>query len=91
MGETRHATSDSHQNASDAKRSPHDRHAGHSVAMFRDKFWLSLTLTVPTVVWSNDVQHWLGYRAPVFPGEPSRKPVARSPPLLLYSLTPLSA
>ena len=23
----------------------HDRHAGHSVAMFRDKFWLSLTLT----------------------------------------------
>jgi hypothetical protein len=38
----------------------HDRHAGHSVAMFRDKFWLTLTLTVPTVFWSADVQHWLG-------------------------------
>jgi Cu2+-exporting ATPase len=25
----------------------HDRHAGHSVAMFRDKFWLSFILTVP--------------------------------------------
>jgi hypothetical protein len=25
----------------------HDRHAGHSVAMFRDKFWLSLALTIP--------------------------------------------
>src|SRR3982074_2833644 len=46
----------------------HDRHAGHSVAMFRDKFWLSFALTIPVVVWSNDVQHWLGYRAPSFPG-----------------------
>ena len=46
----------------------HDRHAGHSVAMFRDKFWLSLALTIPTVVWSPEVQHWLGYNAPAFPG-----------------------
>ena len=46
----------------------HDRHAGHSVAMFRDKFWLSLALTVPVVFWSPDVQHWLGYTAPSFPG-----------------------
>src|SRR3984957_20190942 len=46
----------------------HDRHAGHSVAMFRDKFWLSLALTVPVVVWSNDVQRWFGYTAPSFPG-----------------------
>ncbi len=48
--------------------SSHDRHAGHSVAMFRDKFWLSLTLTLPVVLWSSEVQHWLGYRAPFFPG-----------------------
>ena len=46
----------------------HDRHAGHSVAMFRDKFWLSLTLTIPVVFWSTDVQHWLRYTAPSFPG-----------------------
>ena len=46
----------------------HDRHAGHSVAMFRDKFWLSFGLTIPVVAWSADVQHWLGYRAPSFPG-----------------------
>jgi len=46
----------------------HDRHAGHSVAMFRDKFWLSLALTIPVVAWSTDVQHWLGYTAPSFPG-----------------------
>ena len=36
----------------------HDRHAGHSVAMFRDKFWLSFALTIPVVFWSTDVQHW---------------------------------
>jgi P-type Cu2+ transporter len=46
----------------------HDRHAKHSVAMFRDKFWLSFALTIPVVFWSTDVQHWLGYRAPSFPG-----------------------
>ena len=46
----------------------HDRHAGHSVSMFRDKFWLTLALTVPVIIWSRDPQHWLGYRAPVFPG-----------------------
>src|SRR5882757_5348668 len=46
----------------------HDRHAGHSVAMFRDTFWLSFALTIPVVFWSTDVQHWLGYTAPSFPG-----------------------
>ncbi len=46
----------------------HDRHAGHSVAMFRDRFWLSLLLTVPVIAWSRDPQMWLGYTAPAFPG-----------------------
>jgi Cu2+-exporting ATPase len=46
----------------------HDRHAGHSVAMFRDKFWLSLVLTIRVIFWSTDVQRWLGYTAPSFPG-----------------------
>jgi len=46
----------------------HDRHAAHSVAMFRDKFWLSFAFSIPVIAWSSDVQHWLGYRAPSFPG-----------------------
>jgi hypothetical protein len=25
-------------------------------------------LTIPVVFWSSDVQHWLGYRSPSFPG-----------------------
>ena len=45
-----------------------DRHAGHSVAMFRDKFGLSLLLTIPILFWSHDIQEWLGYEAPMFPG-----------------------
>ncbi len=36
--------------------------------MFRDKFWLSFALTIPVVFWSTEVQHWLGYTAPSFPG-----------------------
>jgi Cu2+-exporting ATPase len=46
----------------------HDRHAGHSVAMFRDRFWLSLALTVPVVVLSPDIASWFGYTLPIFPG-----------------------
>jgi P-type Cu2+ transporter len=46
----------------------HDRHFGHSVAMFRDKFWVSFALTTPVVIWSSDVQSWFGYTAPSFPG-----------------------
>jgi Cu2+-exporting ATPase len=36
--------------------------------MFRDKFWLSFALTIPVIFWSANVQHWLGYTAPSFPG-----------------------
>jgi len=53
----------------------HDRHEGHSVAMFRDKFWLSLALTIPVVIWGGDPQHWLGYVAPIFPGSALIPPV----------------
>jgi P-type Cu2+ transporter len=53
----------------------HYRHAGHSVALFRDKFWLSFALTIPVVAWSTDVQHWLGYTAPSFPGSKFIPPI----------------
>ncbi len=57
------------------KHADHDRHAGHSVAMFRDKFWLSLILTIPVVIWSSDPQTWFGYGAPAFPGSAWIPPV----------------
>ncbi len=46
----------------------HDKHAGHSVAMFRDRFWLSFALTIPTLIWGHMLQNALGYTAPHFPG-----------------------
>jgi P-type Cu2+ transporter len=46
----------------------HDRHEGHSVAMFRDRFWITLLLSIPTLVWSGMVQHMAGFSAPTFPG-----------------------
>jgi P-type Cu2+ transporter len=46
----------------------HDRHAGHTVGMFRDRFWVSLVLSVPVVLYSEMVQMWLGFSMPGFPG-----------------------
>src|SRR6476660_4544941 len=46
----------------------HDRHAGHSVEMFRDKFWITLALSVPTLIWSDMIQRWFGFTAPSLTG-----------------------
>jgi len=51
----------------------HDHHAGHDhshhdPAQFRRKFWLSLVLTVPTLVFSHGLQDILGLDGPRFPG-----------------------
>jgi len=46
----------------------HDRHAGHSSEMFRDRFWLSMVFTIPAVLWSEHIQMLLRYRAPAVPG-----------------------
>jgi P-type Cu2+ transporter len=49
-------------------------HAGHGVdhsgheAMFRTRFWWSLLLSIPVLVYSEMIQHWLGFRPPAFPG-----------------------
>jgi Cu2+-exporting ATPase len=36
--------------------------------MFKDRFWVSLLLTVPVVLYSEMVQEWLGFHPPAFPG-----------------------
>ncbi|GEO91142.1 copper-translocating P-type ATPase [Kocuria flava] len=53
----------------------HGQHAGHSTAMFRNRFWLSLVLSVPVVVLSPMVGHLLGYHVPRFPGSAWIPPV----------------
>ena len=56
----------------------HDKHAGHDPEAFRRLFWLSLVLTVPTVAFSEMVQHWLGYSLSAVPGHALVSPVLGS-------------
>ncbi|WP_286135331.1 copper-translocating P-type ATPase [Arthrobacter sp. UCD-GKA] len=44
------------------------QHAGHSTVMFKNRFWLTLALSIPVVYFSPMVGHLLGYVAPEFPG-----------------------
>jgi Cu2+-exporting ATPase len=59
-GHEQHAGHDTHDG--------HDKHAGRSVAMFRDKFWISLLLTVPTLIWGHMLQRAFTFSPPQFPG-----------------------
>jgi Cu2+-exporting ATPase len=46
----------------------HDRHEGHSVTDFRNRFWLSAGLTIPTLVWGHMLSSALGFSPPQMPG-----------------------
>lgn len=54
-------------------------HAGHDVEQFRRRFWVTLFLTVPTLLYAHDIQEWFGFAMPAFPG-------SRWVPLLFASL-----
>ena len=46
----------------------HDKHAGHTPNMFRDRFWVSLILTVPVLLYAQSIQGWFHFTMPVFAG-----------------------
>ncbi len=54
----------------------HDEHAGHGAhvdhsgheQMFRRRFWVSLVLSIPVLLYSQGLQMLLGYQMPAFPG-----------------------
>jgi P-type Cu2+ transporter len=48
---------------------------GDHLAMFRDRFWVALALTIPVVVWAPMIQEWLGYTAPEVSGSQFLAPV----------------
>src|SRR5215218_10136167 len=52
-------------------------HGGHGdhAAQFRDRFWLSLALTIPVILYSEMVQEWLRFTPPQFPGSEWVAPV----------------
>ncbi|MFP3882547.1 MAG: copper-translocating P-type ATPase [Actinomycetota bacterium] len=78
---TAHGTHESHDDSGGnhggghGHEAGHDKHEGHSVAMFRDRFWLSLALTIPVLFFSETIQDWFGYTAPTFPGSTWIAPV----------------
>ncbi|MGH7570558.1 MAG: heavy metal translocating P-type ATPase [Gemmatimonadota bacterium] len=43
--------------------------------MFRDRFWLSLALTIPTLIWGHMLPQLTGWHAPAFPGSEWIAPV----------------
>ncbi|MCF7805965.1 MAG: hypothetical protein K9N46_16375 [Candidatus Marinimicrobia bacterium] len=54
-----------HNHNSDEKHSVD--HSGHE-QMFRRKFWWSLLLSVPVILYSPMIQQWLGFAMPEFAG-----------------------
>jgi Cu2+-exporting ATPase len=52
----------------------HVDHSGHE-EMFRQKFWVSLVLSIPVLIFSPSVQGFLGYSLPDFPGSQWITPV----------------
>ena len=46
----------------------HDKHEGHDPGMFRRKFWISLLLTIPTIVWGHMLMRLTGWHPPAVPG-----------------------
>jgi len=52
----------------------HDTHQGHGVdhsgheMMFRNRFWVSLILTIPVLLFSPMIQEWFGFSMPEFTG-----------------------
>ncbi|HJR19214.1 MAG TPA: heavy metal translocating P-type ATPase [Actinomycetota bacterium] len=49
--------------------SSHDRHAGHSVEMFRNRFWISLALTIPVLLYAQMLWDWAGVDMPDLPAQ----------------------
>ncbi|MAU12391.1 MAG: copper-translocating P-type ATPase [Anaerolineaceae bacterium] len=66
MDHAGHGTTENH---SDHKHShgAHVDHTGHEL-MFRNRFWVSLVLTIPVLLFSPMIQEWFGLSMPEFTG-----------------------
>ena len=64
----RHGHDAAHEHGRRPEGAGHDAHAGHGAAMFRDRFFVSLLLTLPILVWGHMLQQAFGYKAPQVPG-----------------------
>jgi Cu2+-exporting ATPase len=76
-----HVTHDAHaRHAASESHAEHDHsahggmHEGHATLM-RDRFWLSLVLTIPLLLYSEMIQTWFRFTPPQFPGSQLIPPV----------------
>jgi cation transport ATPase len=76
-GEDQDVRNAAHDNGDDHEQGGHDGHGDHA-AQFRDRFWLTLVLAIPVVIWAPMIQDWFGYTAPSVPGDQLIAPVLGS-------------
>jgi Cu2+-exporting ATPase len=65
---------DSEEKRDEAAHDHHVDHTGHE-QMFRTRFWVSLALSIPVLVYSPTLQNWLGFSLPTFAGSQWITPV----------------
>jgi len=72
MGHTEHNEKMEHgehaMHAGPEMRAMPARHAAHDINVLRKRFWVTLILTIPVVVYSEGIQRVLGFAPPRFPG-----------------------
>lgn len=66
--------SDDHAGHGSHDHAGHGGHAGHE-AIFRQKFWVSLILSIPIVLYSHMIQDWFNFEMPMFTGSDWIAPV----------------
>ncbi len=68
MDHSAHHHAEMDESPSFSEHAGHGDHSAHDPAQFRRTFWVSLVLTVPTLVFSTGLQHILGLGGPRFEG-----------------------
>ncbi|MBN1312083.1 MAG: heavy metal translocating P-type ATPase [Anaerolineae bacterium] len=70
QGQQRPEDGGSKREAPEHNHKEHRDDAGHSnhETMFRNRFWVSLVLTVPVLLFSKTLQEWINFSMPAFPG-----------------------
>ncbi len=73
-GHAEHSETDEHAGHGAAHGAAHTDHSGHE-QMFRRKFWVSLILSVPVILYSTGLNMMLGFSLPAFPGSQWLAPI----------------
>ena len=64
---TSHAGPEAHEQHGKHDHGAQVDHSGHE-EMFRKRFWVSLILSIPVLLYSPMIQEWMGFSMPEFPG-----------------------